>query len=72
MNYEATGLLVQNLVQRVLALLSARMSKVSPKSKAPFYSHVLYIRDFLHAKQFHRRSSVSIRTLRGFGRDVTK
>ena len=27
----------QNLVQKALALLSARMSKVSPKSKAPFY-----------------------------------
>ena len=42
----------------IIALLSARMSKVSPKSKAPFYWPVLYIRDFLHAKQFHRRSSV--------------
>ena len=48
----------QNLVQKALALLSARMSKVSPKSKAPFYWHVLYIRDFLHTKQLHRRSSV--------------
>ena len=62
----------QNLVQKALALLSARMSKVSPKSNAPFYWHVLYIRDFLHAKQFHRRSSVSVRTSRGFGRDVKK
>ena len=34
------------------------MSKVSPKSKAPFYWNVLYIRDFLHTKQLHRRSSV--------------